>query len=130
MLNRGLLSMGIDISNIFRPNYDNYLKSEMVDDYQVIEFDLSTSSYKDIVVKQGIPVKMIINVSVNSLTGCNNAIKINSFNIDRDLQVGQNVIEFTPNKKGTYTYTCWMGMLKNNIVVVDDKTVFTGGSND
>lgn len=130
MLNRGLLSMGIDISNIFKPSYDNYLKSEMVEDYQVIEFDLSTSGYKDIVVKQGIPVKMIINVSINSLTGCNNAIKINSFNIDKDLQVGQNVIEFTPNKKGTYTYTCWMGMLKNNIVVIDDKTVFTGGNND
>lgn len=120
MLNRGLLSVGVDVSSIFQPNYDTYLKSELTDDYQTVEFDLTYSSYKDIIVQKGKKVRMIINVSNNSLTGCNNAIRINAFGINVDLHVGVNVIEFTPNKTGTFTYTCWMGMIKNNIVVVDD----------
>jgi sulfite exporter TauE/SafE/copper chaperone CopZ len=130
MLNRGLLGMGVNISNVFKPNYDNYLKSEIDGDYQVIEFDLSYSGYKDIVVQKGIPVKIIINATNDNLTGCNNGIKMNSFNVTKDLEVGKNVIEFTPNETGTFTYTCWMGMLKNNIVVVDDPTLFKGDNNN
>ncbi len=126
MLNRGLLSMGVDISNVFKPNYDNYLKSEMIDNYQVVEFDLSYGGYKDIIVQKGIPVKMIINATSDNLTGCNNAIKINYFNITKDLKVGQNIIEFTPDKTGTFIYTCWMGMLKNNIIVIDNPAIFMG----
>lgn len=120
MLNRGLLSMGIDVSSVFQPNYDNYLRSEVSDDYQTIEFDLTYSGYKDIVVQKGKKVRMIINVTSNSLTGCNNAIRIAAFGITADLHVGINVIEFTPNKTGTFTYTCWMGMIRNTIVVVDN----------
>lgn len=126
MLNRGLLSMGVDISNIFKPNYDNYLKSKITEDYQIVEFDLKYDGYEDIVVQKGIPVKMIINVTKNTLTGCNNGIKINGFNITKDLRFGKNIIEFTPNETKTFTYTCWMGMLKNNIVVVDDPAIFEG----
>ncbi|MDD2378049.1 MAG: sulfite exporter TauE/SafE family protein [Bacilli bacterium] len=129
MLNRGFLSMGIDISNIFKPNYDNYLKSEIIDDYQVIEFDLSYGGYQDIIVQKDIPIKMIINASNNSLTGCNNGIKINAFDIERDILLGENIIEFTADKTGIYTYTCWMGMLKNNIVVVDDISLFNNINN-
>lgn len=126
MLNRGLLSMGVDISNIFKPNYDNYLKSKITEDYQIVEFDLKYDGYEDIVVQKGIPVKMIINVTKNTLTGCNNGIKINGFNITKDLRFGKNIIEFTPNETKTFTYTCWMGMLKNNIIVVDDPAIFEG----
>lgn len=129
MLNRGLLNMGIDISNIFKPNYDDYLKSEIIDDYQVIEFDLSYGGYQDIIVQKDIPIKMIINASNNSLTGCNNGIKINAFDIERDILLGENIIEFTADKTGIYTYTCWMGMLKNNIVVVDDISLFNNTNN-
>lgn len=119
MFNRGLLNMGLDISNIFKPNYDNYLKAEIKEAYQVIEFDLSYQGYQDIVVQKDIPVKIIINANKKNLTGCNDSIVINAFNIKQELKIGENIIEFTPNKTGTFTYTCWMGMLKNNIVVVE-----------
>ena len=29
------------------------------------------------------------------------------------------MIEFTPIEAGTYTYTCWMGMIRGNITVTD-----------
>lgn len=120
MLNRGLLGIGIDISNAFKPNYDNYLKAEIKDDYQYVEFDLTYKGYQDIIVQEGIPVKMIIKAKEGALTGCNNAIKINAFNIQSDLTIGENEIIFIPNKIGSFTYTCWMNMLKNKIVVVKD----------
>lgn len=30
---------------------------------------------------------------------------------------GENVIEFTPEKEGVYTYSCWMGMITGKIYV-------------
>ena len=124
MFNRGLVVIGIDVTNIFKPDYDKYLKSEIIDDYQEVEVDISYKGYEDFIVQKGIPVKLIVNVYTNSLTGCNNEIKINGFNISKELEVGKNIIRFTPNKKGTYTYGCWMGMLKNKIIVVDDINLF------
>ena len=42
---------------------------------------------------------MIINVSEKYLTGCNNEIIINEYGIKKELEVGENIIEFTPTKK-------------------------------
>ena len=53
------------------------------------------------------------------LTGCNNKIIMQDFNIEKNLVEGDNIIEFTPTKTGIFTYTCWMNMIKNNIKVVD-----------
>ena len=63
---------------------------------------------------------MIINVSEKYLTWCNNEIIINEYGIKQELEVGENIIEFTPTKKGNITYTCWMNMIKNTIKVVDN----------
>lgn len=120
MFNRGLLYVGIDISKYFTPNYDNYIRSEIREDHQIIEFNLTYRGYKDIIVEKGTPVKMVIKVGSNSLTGCNNALYIKDLGISKDLKYGENIIEFTPTKTGKFTYTCWMGMIRNTIVVVDD----------
>lgn len=117
MLNRGLLTLNIDITKFFS-NDKNYQVAKVIDGVQVIEFDLSYNSYPDIKVKKDIPVQIIINVDEKYLTGCNNEILIPDFNLDKKLEVGQNTIEFTPTKTGIFTYTCWMKMLKNKIEVV------------
>ena len=120
MLNRGLLSLGVDISDVFKPNYDNYIISEIKGDYQVVKFDLPYSGYEDIIVQEEIPLKIIINVKGGYLTGCNKSLIFKDFNVTKDLDFGENIIEFTPKEVGTYTYTCWMNMIKNKIVVVKD----------
>ncbi|MBR1718660.1 MAG: sulfite exporter TauE/SafE family protein [Bacilli bacterium] len=125
MLNRGLLTLNIDITKPFN-NYDNYKSSKLNDNYQIVEFDLSYNSYEDIIVQKGIPVKMIIHVDEKYLTGCNNELEIKDFNIVKKLKSGENIIEFTPNNVDTYTYTCWMNMIKNNIKVIDDINYFKG----
>ena len=125
MLNRGLLALGIDISKSFN-DYSSYVSSKIEGDYQVVEFDLEYNNYEDIIVQKGIPVKMIIHVDKKYLTGCNSELELKDFNKKVKLEVGDNVIEFTPENTGIYTYTCWMNMIKNNIKVGDDIDYFKG----
>ena len=122
MLNRGLIALNIDLFK--NNNYGDYAKTTITDNTQVIEFSLEYNNYKDIIVQKDIPVKIIINVDEKYLTSCNNEIVMKDFNINKKLEVGTNVIEFTPSKEGVYTYTCWMNMIKNNIKVIDDVKYF------
>ena len=124
MLNRGFVSLDI---NIFKSdNYSDYTKAVIKDGYQEVEFDLDYDNYEDIIVMKGIRVRMIINVGSDKLTGCNNEIVINKYGIKKKLEVGVNVIEFTPNDEEDIVYTCWMNMIKNNIKVINDMSYFEG----
>lgn len=125
MLNRALLTLNIDIFKSFN-NYDSFTAAKIENGIQVIEFDLSYDNYQDIILQKDIPVKMIIHVDKENLTGCNNEIIINEFNIKQELKEGDNIIEFTPKEVATITYTCWMNMIKNTIKVIDDKNYFKG----
>lgn len=84
---------------------------------QVLSTTLHVNGFDDIVVEAGVPVVWTITADSSSLNGCNNAIVIPEYSLQVTLQEGENVIEFTPSETGTYTYTCWMGMLKNTITV-------------
>ena len=123
MLFRGLSTIGINYNTLFN-NYKNYTASTIYNDYQEVKIDLSYGSYDDIIVKKGKKVKLIINVQEKYLTGCNNVLMINEFNIKKKLEVGENIIEFTPDKVGTYKMSCWMNMINNNIKVIDDEKYF------
>lgn len=91
----------------------------MEDGYQVVEVDVEGRRYEDIVVQKGIPVRMIMNVKPGALSGCNYAINIPQYDIFGALQEGKNVIEFNPTEEGTFMYSCWMGMIRHTITVVD-----------
>ena len=123
MLFRGINSLGINFNSLF-DNYDNYTASTIYKDYQEVKINLSYDNYDDIVVLKGKKVRLIINVENKYLTGCNNIVMINEFNIKKELKVGENIIEFTPNKVGTYSMNCWMNMITNNIKVIDDEKYF------
>lgn len=56
----------------------------------------------------------------SDINGCNNEIVIPKFNKRKKLEAGDNVIEFTPKETGTFEYSCWMGMIRSKITVVDD----------
>ncbi len=125
MLNRALLTFNIDIFKSFN-DYGSFTASKIENGIQVVEFNLSYDNYQDIILQKDIPVKMIIHVDKKNLTGCNNGIIINEFNIKQELKVGDNIIEFTPKEEETITYTCWMNMIKNTIKIIDDKDYFKG----
>ena len=125
MLNRGLLALNIDISKTLH-NDDNFIPATINENNQVVEINLNYDNYQDILVQKGIHVKMIIHVDKKYLTGCNNELIINEFGIKKELKEGENIIEITPTKEKTITYTCWMNMIKNTIKVIDKEEYFKG----
>ena len=90
----------------------------MQDGVQTVETSLS-DGYTPITVYAGTPVKWTISASKSSITGCNRTMEIPEFDIECTFAPGDNVVEFTPTKTGTYSYTCWMGMIRSTITVVE-----------
>ena len=129
MLNRGLLALGVDVSSVFSHRYDGYLAAEQTDGMQTVTFDLDFDAYADVVVQKGVPVRMTIRADEGKITGCNNEVVSVDFGFDVPLSAGDNVIEFTPAETGEFTYTCWMNMIRNHILVIDDPTFFQKGEN-
>ena len=79
------------------------------------------NGYDDIQVVAGIPVEWTILVENDALNGCNNELVLLFANQQIKLVEGKNIIEFIPEKAGQYTYSCWMGMLRNTITVLEDE---------
>lgn len=87
---------------------------------QIVNSTLSSGRYPNITVKVGMPVKWIINAPKGSINGCNYKIFIQEYDIEYSFEEGENVIEFTPSKTGKFQYTCWMGMIRATISVVEE----------
>ncbi|MDR0765060.1 MAG: sulfite exporter TauE/SafE family protein [Synergistaceae bacterium] len=86
---------------------------------QEITTPLKRRGYPSVTVKAGTPVRWNLSAEKGTINGCNNAIVIPAFNIEKRLNVGDNIIEFTPTKAGKYRYSCWMGMIRGTITVTD-----------
>uniref|UniRef100_UPI0028AC3C31 urease accessory protein UreH domain-containing protein n=1 Tax=Lacrimispora sp. TaxID=2719234 RepID=UPI0028AC3C31 len=90
------------------------------DGVQIINSTLSPGRYPNINVQKGIPVKWIIDAPNGSINGCNNRMIIRDLNIEYSFKTGENVIEFTPEKTGKISYSCWMGMIRGSISVTEE----------
>lgn len=99
------------------PVMGDYDEAVMGDGVQTVQSELKSGSYPDIAVKSGVPVIWIINAPSGSINGCNNRILIPEYGIEYTFQYGENIIEFTPTKSGTFDYSCWMGMIYGKIIV-------------
>ena len=95
-------------------------KAEIVDGVQMVTSRLDSGGYEPIIVQKGIPVQWNIQADSSDLNGCNNSIVIPEYNLEKPLQPGDNIIEFTPDKTGVIPYSCWMGMIRSQITVIDD----------
>lgn len=117
MFNNALALSGINFSQ--GSENDSGVRAEIQDNIQVVTTKLKGGTYEPIIVEVGKPVKWNMQVSNGSLNGCNNKIIIREYEIEKSLEMGDNIIEFTPTEAGTYTYSCWMGMLRSKIYVVN-----------
>ncbi|MCD7918888.1 MAG: sulfite exporter TauE/SafE family protein [Clostridiales bacterium] len=118
MIQNNLVLTGFTVSSK-STNTDEAVVSTIDGDVQYVTTTLHANGYDDIQVTAGIPVVWTIEVDEKNLNGCNNEIVLSAFNQQVKLTAGEVVIEFTPTEEGTYTYSCWMGMLKNTITVVE-----------
>lgn len=99
---------------------DNVAKAVIQDGVQVINMTANNNGYTPnaFYVQKGIPVKWIIKAT--ELNSCNNAIVIPD--LDREIKIkrGENVIEFTPDEAKDINFSCWMGMIRGVVKVVDN----------
>jgi sulfite exporter TauE/SafE/copper chaperone CopZ/plastocyanin domain-containing protein len=123
MFSSGATLSGISLPPIGRSSSSSAEDNNVAivsDGVQTVSTKLSPGTYEAIVVQKGIPVKWVIQASDEDINGCNNEIIIPKFEVEKKLEEGENVIEFTPSESGTYAYSCWMGMIRSTITVIDD----------
>ena len=97
----------------------NIAKTTIENGVQLIRIIADNNGYTPnaIYVQKGIPVKLVC--EGNQLNSCNNGIVLPALNIEKDLKLGENIVEFTP-KDEDIEFSCWMGMIKGVIKVTDN----------
>ncbi|MEH7494268.1 urease accessory protein UreH domain-containing protein [Neobacillus niacini] len=142
MSNRGLALAGMNLSPMAimssvgafgdaaaSSDSSNAIKATIKDGIQVLNMTANVYGYtpKTLYVQKGMPVKWV--VEGEEITGCNNTIVVPDMNIQQKLQSGNNLIEFTPGDEDL-NFSCWMGMKRGVIKVVDDLDAITASSSD
>ena len=86
---------------------------------QIVKMTQNGSGYSpnSFTIKKDIPVKWVIN-STNSFS-CAASIVSAKLNVRQGLQLGENIIEFTPTEVGPIRFSCSMGMYTGVFNVVD-----------
>lgn len=127
MLTRGMalggfafpFSSGPDGRSVSSSAAEQGVRAEVADGVQEVTTSLDSGRYEPITVQKGIPVKWNIQADARSINGCNNRIVIPQYDLEKPLQPGDNIIEFTPDETGVVGYSCWMGMIRSRITIVD-----------
>ena len=85
-----------------------------------IQMKVTQSGYTPnvITVKRGVSVDLVIDNPLED--SCLSTFTMPDFNINNvNLKTGMTTLTFTPDKTGTYTFSCGMQMFKGSIIVVD-----------
>ncbi len=121
MFNRGLINFGLGIN--FKSVQESNTKTEKnlnQPNFQEIKMNLGYYGYEPntLYIKQGIPVRWVINVT--TMSGCTNAIMIESLGIEKNLIKGKNIIEFMPPKNvNEIEFSCWMRMVWGKFIIIN-----------
>ncbi|MEY8353594.1 sulfite exporter TauE/SafE family protein [Lachnospiraceae bacterium 54-53] len=131
VLGMSMFSQGVSLAGLQAPDLfpgagnagseaENSAEEIKVEDgVQIINSTLAPGKYPNIRVQAGTPVKWIIDAPQGSINGCNNRMIIRDFGIEYSFKTGENVIEFTPEKTGKVSYSCWMGMIRGSITITE-----------
>ena len=113
----GLTANGIVFKGGQTEEAGSALSSELSDGVQIIRMDVDNRGFTPSTfnLKKDVPVKWIINGK--QIYGCTNEVIIPEYNISKKLTYGENVVEFTPTKSGTTSFSCWMGMVRGKFNV-------------
>jgi len=100
-------------------NSNKTYESNLVNGIQIIKMDVVSSGYipNYFSVKKGIPVKWIVNGK--NVFGCQGYFVVPSLNIQKALEPGENIFEFTPKEAGFINFSCGMGMYRGRIEVIN-----------
>lgn len=85
---------------------------------QVVKMEVVSRGYKPnhFTVRAGLPVRWEIN-GVNTY-GCQALLQFPAFDVSKFVQPGSNIVEFTPQEPGQYSFHCSMGMYTGSFTVL------------
>ena len=123
VLGVGMINNGLSLSGVIIPQIQSTEaisnSAHMEGEYQTVTTVLDFGRYEPIKVKAGVPVLWTIRAEEGKVNGCNNEIIIPKYNLKVKLVEGDNLIEFTPSESGQFGYSCWMGMIRSSITVIE-----------
>ena len=125
MFTRGMSLFGVALPTLNPGQGSLVAVAKVVGDYQEVRTTVDSGDYHPLIVQKGIPVRWIVSAKAADLNGCNNPLTVPQYGIRKQLVPGDNLIEFTPDRDGTISYTCWMGMISSSIRIVPDLKVLT-----
>jgi uncharacterized protein len=67
--------------------------------------------------KKGVPVRM--EADLGTVTGCMRDVVISAFGVRKYVSEGDNIIEFTPTRAGTFNIACSMNMGRGQFTVLE-----------
>ncbi|RJQ36959.1 hypothetical protein C4559_04485 [Candidatus Microgenomates bacterium] len=93
---------------------------------QIARMDQNSRGYSpnSFTVRKEIPVKWII--SSETVNSCAASIVSSKLGVRQSLQLGENIIEFTPTETGQIGFSCSMGMFQGVFNVVDSSSAPVG----
>jgi len=94
----------------------NLIKENSGGEVQEVVIGMKNYNYypNTIRVKAGMPVSIALDETVS---GCFRDFTIREFGVHEYLRTPQDSVEFTPTKKGSYTFACSMGMGTGTLIV-------------
>lgn len=121
------LNNGYTLSSLSVGGFGNSSSNSVVSDpnvkmengVQVIHMVEGNSGYSPnkFSIKKGVPVKWIIDAQAPY--SCASSIVVPKLNISKNLEAGENIIEFTPDQTGKIPFSCSMGMYTGVFNVYD-----------
>lgn len=94
----------------------------LVDGKQLVQMEIASAGLysPDVLqVVEGIPVEW--EIYGPEFMGCFDTLVSRGLGINTRLKTGMNVIEFTPEKPGTYVFSCSMGMSRGTMIVLPNE---------
>ena len=125
MFSRGMTLFGVALPSIAPAPSNAVAVAKLVGGFQEVRTTVDSGQYHPFIVQKGIPVRWTVSAKAEDLNGCNNPLTVPQYGIRKQLVPGDNLIEFTPDRDGTITYTCWMGMISSSITIVGDLRALT-----
>jgi plastocyanin domain-containing protein len=110
-------SIGLPTANVVAVDSNN---GEVYSgEIQTVEVSFKNYEYfpNPIELKKGVTTRLVFDL--NTVQGCMRAVRIPTFNVEKYVKEGDNVIEFTPDKAGEFSIMCSMGMGTGVIKVVE-----------
>lgn len=121
-INNGLKLIRVASPNTTTNNTpaDNQTTTTEEDGVQIVRMTESGRGYlpNRLTVVKGKPVRWLIDAQAPY--SCASALIVPSLNISKQLQPGENIIEFTPDKTGEIPFSCSMGMYTGVFIVTEN----------